>query len=521
MIGQPVLPPDQSQPVSPLSLPMWIWLVVALIAGAVIPLSFSPFEWWPLGFAGIALYCLCLQHTNKQSAGRVGFAFGFGLFGVGASWIYISIHDHSDAPPWLAGFITVGFVAFMALYNGLHAWLWRRYASHVYPNLGFAASWVLCEAFRGWFLTGFPWLFLGYAHVTSPFSGLAPILGVHGLSFMVALEGALLATVLATTLALPASQRLQSVLPQPALWALLAIPVLALASGKLHWTHPSPHAPVSVGMVQGNIPQELKFNEIQSSLNVYAELSQPLWQSDILVWPETAIPLIYQEEPELVAQLSAQARSKHTAFLTGIFYRSELGLHNSVIAVGNGSGVWNKQKLVPFGEYVPMRSWLSNLLELFKLPLSNVSPGPANQPLLQAAGLMIAPFICYEVVYPDFVRQTGGDADLLLTISNDTWFGASFGPLQHLQMAAMRARELGRYMIRATNNGVSAIINADGEIVARTRQFTAETLQGNVLVYAGTTPFARFGSWPVWLLSLAITGFNLWRGRQPLQDNTG
>ncbi len=514
-----MLTADATRSATPRSLPSWSLLLLPLIAGAIIPLSFSPFEWWPLGFVGIALYYLCLQQTTARQALQRGFAFGFGLFGVGASWIYVSIHDYGAAPPWLAGFITAGFVAFMALYNAAHSWLWQRYASHSFPALGFAASWVLCEAFRGWFLTGFPWLLLGYAHVTSPFSGLAPMLGVHGLSFVVALCGALITTLTLST----TTHAFKLFWRQPSLWLLVAILVLARATSEIEWTHPAQHAPVRVGMVQGNIPQEVKFNAdgIQLGLNRYAELSKPLWESDILVWPETAIPLRYQEQPELIAQLSAQARSNNTALLTGIFYRSDAGTHNSIIALGNGSGVWHKQKLVPFGEYVPLQSLLSNLLALFKLPVPDVSPGPADQPLLEAAGLKIAPFICYEVVYADFVRQSGGDADLLLTISNDTWFGASFGPLQHLQMAAMRARELGRYMIRATNNGVSAFINANGEIVAQTRQFEAETLQGNVLVYEGTTPFARFGSWPIWLLSVAIIAINLWRRRQPIQDKIG
>jgi apolipoprotein N-acyltransferase len=197
--------------------------------------------------------------------------------------------------------------------------------------------------------------------------------------------------------------------------------------------------------------------------------------------------------------------------LTGIFYRSELGLHNSIAVVGNGSGFWHKQKLVPFGEYVPFHELIDNLLQLFVLPLSSLAPGPSDQPLLNAAGLRIAPFICYEVVYPDFARSIGRDADLLVTVSNDTWFGASFGPLQHLQMAAMRARELGRYMVRATNNGVSAFINARGEVVAETAQFKAETLQGSVVVYEGMTPFGRWGSWPVWLLCIVSIALSVRR----------
>lgn len=490
------------------ALPVKWRYALALAAGAMTPLSFAPFNWWPLGFVTLAFFYYCLRQTTPREALRLGFVFGFGLFGVGASWIYVSIHDYGLAPPIVAFIITLVFVLFMALYNAVASWLWRRYVvSALLPTLTFAATWVVCEWFRTWFLTGFPWLLLGYAHVTSPLSGVAPVFGVYGASFMVALCGALLAEI---AISLKACG-LKSTMRHPALSALIIVQVLTAGSAVIDWTHPAIREPVRVGLVQGNIPQELKFDAdaVQDGLNRYVQMSAPLWKQDLLVWPETAIPLVYQNQEELIASLAAQARSNNTALITGVFYRSELGLHNSIVVEGNGSGVWLKQKLVPFGEYVPFHEWIDNVLQMFVLPLSSLAVGPADQTLLNAAGLRIAPYICYEVVYPDFARRVGRDADLLLTVSNDTWFGASFGPLQHLQMAAMRARELGRYMVRATNNGVSAIINSRGQVVAETAQFKAETLQGNVLVYEGMTPFGHWGSLPVWLLCAAVIGFSL------------
>jgi len=502
-----------NQPLADLRLPVRVLL--SAMAGALVPLGFSPFNFWPLGILAIALYFLCLQHSTPRDASRIGFAFGFGLFGVGASWIYVSIHDYGNASPLLAGLITLVFVSFMAVYNGAQALLWRRYVTAFSPGLGFAATWVLCEVFRAWFLTGFPWLFLGYAHVTSPFSGVAPVFGVYGLSLLVALSGTWLAQLLLVVKTTQPGHRLAAFTKAPALWALAIIQLLAAVSTPIEWTHAAAREPVRVGLVQGNIPQEVKFREesIQEGLDRYAELTAPLWTSDLVVWPETAIPLIMQDEPELMETLAAQARRYNTALVTGVFARSELGLHNSLAVVGNGSGVWNKQKLVPFGEYVPLRNVVENLLQLFALPLSSLTPGAYEQPLLHAAGLTIAPYICYEVVYPDFARHVGRDADLLLTVSNDTWFGHSFGPPQHLQMAAMRARELGRYMVRATNNGISALIDQQGRIIAETPQFQAETLQGTVLAFEGTTPFARWGSWPVWIFCVAVVVLNRWRAR--------
>jgi apolipoprotein N-acyltransferase len=206
----------------------------------------------------------------------------------------------------------------------------------------------------------------------------------------------------------------------------------------------------------------------------------------------------------VVNYFTAEARRNEATLVTGIFGRTGDGLHNSITSLGNGSGIYHKQKLVPFGEYVPLRGLMSSVLQIFDLPMSSLEKGPSGQALLTAGDYVLAPFICYEVVYPDFVRRQARTADILVTISNDTWFGASWGPLQHLQMAAMRALENGRYMVRATNNGVSAIIDEKGNIITRTEQFRAEVLLGEVQVFTGRTPFSRWGSWPVIILCAGI-----------------
>jgi apolipoprotein N-acyltransferase len=480
--------------------------VLAALAGALGPLSLSPFDWWPFGFVSIGLLYWCLQHTSARQATKLGFCFGLGLFGVGTSWVYVSIHDYGNAGPLLAGLITFGLISIMASYFAAQCWLWQRVGQHVMPALSFSALWLLGELWRGWFLTGFPWLYYGYAHVTSPLSGLAPLFGVHGLSLVIAVSSTLLVHTLVNW---RSTSVLSRTLPMLAV-ALLLVSAVALRDKE--WTTPLPHAPLTVGIVQANIPQELKFESataIQDGLNKQVELSNALWQQDLVLWSETAIPLIYEEETTLIASLDQQARAHGSALITGVFSRSPLGIHNSVVGLGQAQGIWLKQKLVPFGEYVPFYQWLSNLLEVFQLPLSSLSPGPRAQNLLQVDDLSVAPFICYEVVYPGLVRRYGREAHLLVTISNDTWFGSSFGPWQHLQIATMRARELGRYMVRGTNNGVSAIVAPNGVIISQSEQFIATTLQNSVLAYGGLTPYARWGSWPVALFSLLIITMNL------------
>lgn len=472
-------------------------------AGALAPLCFSPINMWLLGPISVALLYVALINVSPRIAAWLGWTYGFTCFGLGASWIYVSIHEYGNAGPVLSVIITTLFVAGLALFFMLQCWTYRRFATRYFPILGFTACWVLVEWLRSWLFTGFPWLYLGSAHVTSMFSGIAPILGVLGISFVIALSGAIMGSLLQHYFTVERS--LYALCKTQLPTALLMLWGMASVTSKLSWVDATDQT-LTVGIVQGNIEQGMKFRSdyLQYTLDTYEELSADLWQNSLVLWPETAIPMAYQRAGDVLEYFSAQAKAHDSTLVSGIFYDTGDEIYNSITALGNGSGIWHKQKLVPFGEYVPLRSILSNLLQLFALPMSSLSSGPAEQGLLNVGPYQAAAFICYEVVYPDFVRKYGGKADFLLTISNDTWFGASWGPWQHLQIAAMRARELGRYMLRATNDGVSAIIDERGQIVVQSKQFQADTLQGEVKIFTGTTPFARWGSWPILLLSLLL-----------------
>jgi apolipoprotein N-acyltransferase len=488
------------------ALPLQQRVPLALIAGALAPLSFSPVNMWLLSLPSVGLLYLLLLDTSPRQAALTGWCYGLAFFGIGASWVYVSIHDYGNAPPLLAGFLTTLFVAGLACLFLLQCWVYRKYASALLPVLGFSACWVLGEWLRSWLLTGFPWLYLGYAHVTTMLSGLAPVFGVLGISLLLALSGALLGDCYRRYQRKPS---LHALLTTQLPTLLVFLWALAVASNSFTWVEPVPDRALRVALVQANIPQELKFDSaaLQNTLDQYAQLSAPLWEHDLVVWPETAIPLVYDQAGALLDNLNATTRANGSTLITGIFARNGDSIHNSLTALGNGSGLWHKQKLVPFGEYVPLRGVMATVLQIFDLPMSSLAPGPAQQALLQVGDLRVAPFICYEVVYPEFVRRHAREADFLLTVSNDTWFGTSWGPPQHLQMAAMRARENGRYMVRATNNGITALIDEKGAIVAQAPQFEAATLSGTVRIFTGRTPWSRWGNWPVllfcWLLLLA------------------
>lgn len=469
-------------------------LVLAPLAGVLITLSMAPFDFWPAGIIGCAFLAYLLCSCSERDALWRGWLFGLGLFGSGASWVYVSIHVHGHAAVPLAALLTILFCAGLALLHALLALCYVKFVRHLPGGmlLGFPALWVLFEWLRSWLLTGFPWLYLGYAHTDTWIAGWAPVLGVYGLSFICALT--------ASCLFLAWRSR------QVAACTTYAVIVVALwaggkALGPIEWVAPASDETLSVAVYQPNVPQEHKWDRswYRPILTQLAKATRNHLGYDILVWPEAAVPNFYQGARDFLDPLAQSARDASTTLITGIPFRPEGSeqYHNSILALGYGEGTYHKQRLVPFGEYVPLEQWLRGLIAFFDLPMSAFSPGPEGQQPLVAGTYRIAPFICYEIVYPDAVASGAGGSDLMITISNDSWFGNSIGPLQHLQMARMRALENGRYLVRGTNNGVSAIIDHRGEVRARTEQFVETVLTGEAQVMLGRTPFGSFGSYPV------------------------
>jgi apolipoprotein N-acyltransferase len=482
----------------------WRGNLLAAVCGGLITLSLAPYDFWPGGLFALVLLHYLLNDISPNSAAQRGWCFGAGLFLSGASWLYVSIHDFGGASLPLASILSGGFCLLLAL---MHAMLGYGYARWIRPAplgrwLGFAAWWVLWEWVRYWLLTGFPWLYVGYAHLTTPLSGWAPLGGIYALSFIVALTAAALSLLFERTCL--SARKWIPITIAATLW------LVGVGLQSSTWTQPKGE-PTRVALVQANIPQSVKWDpdNFRNTLDIYRTLSAPLWQENAIVfWPEAAVPAFYDSAKPFFDENAMQANRYGHALISGVPYRSPKSeVFNSAIALGNGSGVYHKQHLVPFGEYVPFEKYLRGLIEFFNLPMSDFQAGPTAQAPLHAAGLTFAPFICYEVVYGDLVRHAR--ADVLLTLTNDAWFGHSIGPLQHLQMVQMRALEMGRPFVRATSNGVTAIIDEKGHITSRIPQFERTVLTGSVQGFTGLTPFARFGSWPI----LGLCGIIVFMGQ--------
>jgi len=495
--------------------PGWPGNLLALAAGALTTLALAPFALWPLAILSIALFYLGLRELGPRQALGRGWCYGFGLFLAGTSWVYVSIHDYGAASVPLAAFLTLGFCAGIALFFALAAWLWarwlRRSEAPLADALAFAALWLAQEAFRGWFLTGFPWLYAGYSQLDGPLAGLAPLGGVWLLSFSLALSAALLSNLAR----LRERRRFLAI----GLTLLIAPWVAGLALQGHAWTTPA-GAPLKVAALQGNVPQNLKWDpaQLNAQLALYRDLSLRAQPVDLIVWPETAVPVLKEFAEGYLDAMAQFAQSRQAALITGVPIRQtnphgEKRYYNAITVVGQGQGSYLKQKLVPFGEYVPLQEVLRGLIAFFDLPMSDFARGAADQPLLQAKGYRIAPSICYEVVYPELSASLAARSQLLLTVSNDTWFGTSIGPLQHLQMAQMRALEAGRWMIRATNNGVTGLIDPFGRIAVQIPQFQQAVLYGEVVPMQGLTPYLQWRAWPLAILCGLLFGWALLAGR--------
>jgi len=472
--------------------------------GALTMLSFAPVGWfWVAPLLLIPLLYTCSVLPPKRAAG-IGFWYGAGLFLTGTYWLYISIHVYGEAPLWIAIFIMLALVTIMGFYYALALWLISRLSAG--QPLRFLAAapavWVAVEWLRGWFLSGFPWMSMGYSQIDSPLAGLAPLVGVYGLSL------AVLISVSAIVVALFSDGRTRT--------AAVVIIFLPWLSGALlqplSWTKAS-GPDVKTTIVQGGVSQDRKWlrDQFWSTLNMYRASIAAHPDSDLIIWPEVALPARIDQIESYLNEIENEVRSGKQTLLLGILElnAAEEALYNSMLLLGTPHGeprqVYRKRHLVPFGEYFPVPAFVRSWMRMMSLPYSDLAAGADEQALLvTAAGNTLALAICYEDAYGAEQLYAMPEAAILINVSNDAWFGDSIAPHQHLEIARMRALEVGRYAVRVTNNGISAFIGPDGAILERGAQFEYVAMTRYVTPMGGSTPYARVGNWPVITLCLLL-----------------
>ncbi|KAA0874631.1 apolipoprotein N-acyltransferase [Nitrincola tapanii] len=506
--------PSSSRVFLPLS---WaLRLVLALLAGALVTLALAPFNLWLLALLSPALLFALLDHLSPRQSALLGLAYGTGFFGAGVSWVYVSIHTFGGASPALASLMTLAFILALALLFMCQTYLYQRLCGRsLYRALGFCGLWLLFEWLRSWFLTGFPWLYLGYAWIDTPWAPLAAVTGVWGLSLLSVLLGCSLYA---------AWQQKRAV--WLSVWLLPALLLLLPQS----WTQADPEkGSLRVAVIQPDISQHDKWRAdfLPGLLDKQIQLSQQHLDVDLILWPETAIPTLYYQAAPYVEPFFDQLDDLDITLISGFPYMTFYAespdrpvFHNSLAIFSVGVGVYHKQRLVPFGEYVPFEAQLRGLIDFFDLPMSEFSLPPSSELILAVQNFAIAPLICYEIAYPELTRKSAAISDLLLTVSNDAWFGRSIAGDQHFQIARMRAIENGRWLVRGTNDGISALVDAQGQVIKQAERFSATSFSAEAPALQGQTPYQRWGVWPSLVLSLIFLILGGPRFRNPLKQHS-
>lgn len=483
---------------------------MAFAAGSALNLGFAPVGWWPIAiFAPAALFAL-IRGLPPRRAVWIGAAFGVGLFVFGTYWLYTCIHIFGLVPIWLTIVLQMGLVALMSAYLAALCYLANRFwlkPGSTRDWLVLPALWVLLEWLRGWVLSGFPWLSLGYAFIDAPLAGWAPLLGVYGVTFAAAFSAVAVNVLLGLNIAL--HKRLIAV---SVLGLIFLLPTLTATH---EWTQPV-GAKVPIAAVQGAVSQDLKWqeNNREATLVRYSHLTTTAWGARLIIWPEAALPVLANDIQDYLRALKVVGHAHGADFAIGLLhYQPETEqFRNGLLVLSDSGGGWYyKRRLVPFGEFFPVPAFIRSWMRLMSLPYSDMTPGEDDQPVLSAAGQRLGLTICYEDAYGSQQLKVLRQATLLINVTNNAWYGDSTAPHQHLQIARMRALEAGRYLVRAANDGITAAIGPHGEIVARLPQFKEAVLRAEVQPMTGLTPYARIGNYPVVLGAAVLLIVAIWR----------
>ncbi|NTS78405.1 apolipoprotein N-acyltransferase [Catenovulum sp. SM1970] len=504
--------------------------ILVFILGCLSPLAFAPYHFWwlpILQFAGL-FYCL---ESQKHSDTKLAFFFGLGWFFSGVNWVHISI-DMFGGMPWLVSMLMVLLLAaYLALFPVLAVWLARYLGQHNHTRLLIIPfTWLLAEWLRSWVLTGFPWLSVGYSQLDGPLNALFPIVGEFGVNFV------LIALIAWSVYLLKHKHRFvfksdhRAKLIAAGLFGLVIVTVLS------HFYSPykETNKQVALALVQGNIEQSNRWQpeNMMPIVRKYMALSEPHYaDADIVIWPEAAIPIVEPYAQDILNQLDPIIAANQAALITGIidYHQRTASYFNALVTLGLKQSAdelghyqyghdnrFAKHHLLPIGEFVPFQSLLRKIAPIFDLPHSSFKRGEYVQDNLIAKGYSLLPAICFEIVFAEQIAANLKDeTDFILTVSNDAWFGDSVGPHQHLQIARARALEFAKPVVRVTNTGITAIIDANGDIVEQLPQFEDGVLTQRLALPEGKSLYAQWQNKPMYyLMLLAFIAFVFRRYRQ-------
>lgn len=502
--------PDLSAWLQRFNRPLW-GHAGALAGGMIASFGFAPYAFRPALWVGLILFFSTIHSAMVRSAAKRGALFGIGYFGCGIYWIYYTLYTYASTPLWLSVAIVTALVVYLSLFPMLAAWLGASLLPKGIRRLsGVAVLLAAAEWARGTMLSGFPWVVVGQGSLDSPWAGYLPLLGVYGTGLVLLLSAGWIAGCLWR--------------PSPTRMAWLGAVILIAVAGEtmrfVAWSESSGE-PVKVALIQANPGQDVQWQEGSSGgiQQTYRDLTQRVAQTPVIIWPEGAIPKFYREVTAFYQDIANQVLSSEATLLAGVFYleTSPYRSHTGVMNVKTGQR-YGKRHLVPLGEYTPLPNWLGPLYQHTQISMNDLKPSE-DRPLIQVHDHLVGVTVCYESIFPEITRLAFPGAAYLVNVSNDAWSGDTRGPWQHFEANRVRASETARDLLRVASSGVTAIIDAKGSVRAIAPQFERVVLEGGVQPREGITPYARFGEWPLVMLSALVLALCCYRHESTAQTS--
>tara|TARA_Y100000748_G_scaffold201734_1_gene169000 strand:- start:693 stop:2180 length:1488 start_codon:yes stop_codon:yes gene_type:complete len=472
--------------------------LIAAILGLLFALGFAPNDLWFISILSLTYLYFLIRDSNKKELFLIGYSFGIGLWSLGISWLYVSIYFYGNLGFIASTFLTLLFIGIISIYSGLTLFLYSylRFNSKSVAIFSLPIAWIAVEYLRSILFTGFPWLISGTMLANTPLDGWTPIIGAQGNTFLLILISSVLYQLVSNL------QQSRSPLLLFILFSVLMISSYTLKN--FQWTELE--GVVTASVVQTNLELEEKWStegviDTKNMIETAIDLGD---KGEIIVFPETALIFSEKEIKDWLDYIDVKAKQKNITLLTGIIEREgNFKVRNRILGLGEANSYYDKVKLVPFGEFIPFENITGKFFDILGLKLTNTLPGEQIK-TINAGNIRISASICYEIAFPGLIRKTASDSNLLVTISNDTWFGRSYGPIQHLEIAQNRALEHKKTLVRSTNSGISAFITKEGKIKEKQGYFEEKSLKNEIELYKGQTFYAKYGNLPLFSILSVI-----------------
>ena len=472
--------------------------VIAVFLGLLFSLGFAPNDLWFVSLLSLTCLHFLIQEASKKELFYIGYFYGFGLWSLGISWVYVSIYFYGNIGFIASIILTIIFIAILSLYLGVTLLLYYYLRFHSKFSIIFSLplAWIFVEYLRSILFTGFPWLISGTMLADTLIDGWTPIIGAQGNTFLLLLLSSLL------FLSIKDLKKLQTALLPLIFFVLLFISSFSLK--QIEWT--TLNSSIKASIIQPNLELEKKWSAegIIETKNMMEKAIENAEEGEVIVFPETALIFSQNEIKDWIAYIDYKAEQKKITFITGIIEREEGSkVRNRILGLGAENWHYDKVKLVPFGEFIPFENIAGKFFDILGLKLTNTVPGKLINSI-SSGNISISPSICYEIAFPELIRKTASESNLLVTVSNDTWFGSSYGPIQHLEIAQNRALEHKKAILRSTNTGISAFISNNGKILEKQGYFEDKILKTEVNLYEGKTFYAKYGNLLLYLILSVI-----------------